>query len=638
MYKLVFLIILVSCTNKSIRDPGLAYDTKRYSLASQLYIQEYESSKSRSDKAVIAYRIGDCYDKMGKYTLSKQWLKKSYDLEASNKTLLSYAFALKKNEEYQDAMDAFAELSNEVQGVPEFRKEANLCRLARELKKNQNKIYNYKIEKHPFSSEGNDYSATYNHKGKITFSSDKIGSEGNNKYDWSGNFYSDIYEIPPTGEPVRLNNKINTQDNEGTACWNNSGTMLLFTRCSDLSVGNHFCQIYQYKFNSDNAQDELLNLGGGNSNTQHPALHTSDSILVFSSDREGGQGQYDLYLSYFREGVWTTAINLGEIINTEGNEKFPVWYNDTLYFSSDEHSGLGGLDIFKTWRWASGEWAIPQRLDYPINSGADDFSYSADPLFVRNDTLLEKAIFSSNRNQESGDDIYTLVKTKNKSEAAVRNYTASYQYKLNYFKTQAYSIQTINETLDSVSVQIQADKIYSTGTSNSLTIIPKENQKLKIRSGRRGFLNHEIEISIDSIGPLVRDTLVKKEINIALIPIEYDREYLLKNVYYDLNKSEIRDDAKPALDELFQLLQTNPVIKVLISSHTDCRADDNYNLNLSDARARAARDYLVQKGIPIERIQYKGYGEMDPVVKCGCESCTEEEHQLNRRSGFKLIR
>lgn len=116
-------------------------------------------------------------------------------------------------------------------------------------------------------------------------------------------------------------------------------------------------------------------------NNVHPALHPSDTILVFSSDRKLGEGMYDLYYSVFRNGEWTNPTNLGAGINTTGNEKFPVWNKDTLYFSSDQLAGMGGLDIFKTWIQPSGQWVSPQRLPYPINSGADDYSISFDPLF-----------------------------------------------------------------------------------------------------------------------------------------------------------------------------------------------------------------------------------------------------------------
>ncbi|NOT37581.1 MAG: OmpA family protein [Saprospiraceae bacterium] len=633
----IIFLLMASCVTRGIRSPKLAYDVKRYALAAQLYLREYEIADTKKEKSEIAFIIGDCYDKMGKFTLSKQWYKKSYDLEPSNKTLISYAFALKKNEEYQDAMDAFAELNNEIQGMPIFRKEAKICKQAKDMKKNQNPLYRYHIEKFYISSDANDYSAIYDSKGRITFSSDKLGTTGKNKYDWSGNFFSDIY-VTNNKETVLFSDKVNSQSNEGSVCWNSDETILYFTRCEDLNVGNYYCQIYKHNVINQEEDVELLNLGGNLSNTQHPALHYTDSILIYSSDREGSVAQYDLYISFLRDGKWTLGLNLGQVINTEGNEKFPVWYKDTLYFSSDGHPGFGGLDIYKTWRLTNQQWSIPQRLEYPVNSGADDFSYSHDLNFKRNDSILEKAIFSSNRNQDSGDDIYTVVKKSVQPKTTERSYVTTYQVKLNYFKTNEYGNQQIHEILDSVTVQLNNESTFSTKQTNTITFNVKEGQNLIVRSGRPGFLNQEIIIPVSKIENILQDTIIKKEIEISLIPIQYNKEYLLKNVYYDLNQSFIRDDAKPALDELYSLMLANPSIKVLISSHTDCRADDMYNMSLSEERAKSAKTYLLRKGISDDRIQYKGYGETEPVALCQCESCTEDEHQRNRRSGFKLIR
>lgn len=630
-------MLLTSCIYKGIRNPYTAYELKRYSLAANLFINEYNSSNTVSKKAEIAYFIADCYDYMGKYDLSKQWFKKSYDLEKSNKTLLAYAYALKKNEQYQDAMDAFAELNNEIQGMPVFRKEANLCKLAKEIKKNKNPNFEYLIERLSASTEANEYSPVYGIQDLLYFSSDRIGSQGVKKYDWSGYFYSDIYQINSNGAIFNLSN-INTKDNEGSCCFNSKFNEIYFTRCSNLNVGSYYCQIYSKFLNFSNNEAELLDLGGGISNTIHPALHYSDSILIYSSDRENGKGKYDLYISYKRDDRWTVGQNLSENINTEGNEKFPVWYKDTLYFSSDYLPGFGGLDLFKTWRLSKDVWSAPQRLDYPINSGADDFSYCINPNFIRSDSIVEKAVFSSNRNQKYGDDLFSVIKIQLQPKIEARDYTTSYQLVLRYFKIKPYDGSISDkEILDSVTIEMNSELI-TTGHSNSAIIYSGPNQHIKLRSGRRGYLNHDIEVKFDSVFNLASDTIIKKELDIGLVPVQFNKEYLLKNVYYDLDKFDIREDAKPALDELYQLMITNPAIRVLISSHTDCRADFEYNLNLSKLRAKSAGEYLISKGILPERIEYKGFGESAPVLRCKCEECSDQQHQINRRSGFQIIK
>ena len=228
-----------------------------------------------------------------------------------------------------------------------FRREANICKLAQEWKNFVNRNYTYQVTALDFCDESNEYAAIYVSKGRLYFSNDRIGSKGKSKYEWSGQFYSDLYKLDENSEIVALDESINTKNNEGSCTFNSDASTIYFTRCADLSVGDYFCQIYSKSLKNLKESDELLDLGGDLANSMNPTLHYTDTILIFASDRKEGLGQYDLYISKFRNGSWTIGENLGPQINSEGNEKFPVWNGDTLYFSSDYLPGMGGLDIFK---------------------------------------------------------------------------------------------------------------------------------------------------------------------------------------------------------------------------------------------------------------------------------------------------
>ncbi|MEP7195335.1 MAG: OmpA family protein [Saprospiraceae bacterium] len=637
---LIFFPFLVACVfSKKVRNAHTAMELKKYALATDLFIKEFDLSHSKEQKSELAYNIGDCFEKMSNYSNSLIWFKKSYELSRSNKSLLAYAYSLKRNESYKDAYGAFAELSNESVGGSIYRREANICKLANEWKNQGNPAYNIKVNRLEFCTEANEYAPIYDSHGKVYFSSDRLGSIGKSKYDWSGLFFSDIYQLENNREISDLQLEINTKNNEGTCSLNKDDNIFYFTRCSDLGVGDYYCQIYSKSMNKLKEPEELINLSAEVCNNCNPSIHQSDSVLIYSSDIKGGKGEYDLYISFLRNGTWTYGTNLGDKINTEGNEKFPVWNADTLYFSSDYLPGFGGLDIFKTWKDNNGEWVSPQRLEYPINSGSDDFNFSIDPTFKAEDSIILKALISSNRIENNGDDIFEVIKINKplylKTE---KHYSKKIIAKINYFKTSAYSANLKEEPLDSISLKIDSEpSLIQTGNKNSITLELLEGQTYLFLSGRKGYLNNKLEIQTESYTDFSVDTIINLTYNIQLVPFEFNKEFLLENVYFDYDKAEIRNDAKPALDKLFELLLSNPRIKVQIAAHTDCRGEADYNLNLSEKRAKSVRDFLIQKGVNSENLDYKGFGESEHIIDCKCENCTEEQHQLNRRSTFRIL-
>lgn len=348
---------------------------------------------------------------------------------------------------------------------------------------------------------------------------------------------------------------------------------IYFTRCSDLNVDNYYCQIYRRKLSGGEQSEELLDLGGGMSNTMHPAIHTSDTLLIFSSDRANGLGAFDLYKSVLKNGSWMTPVNLGKVINTTGNEKFPVWYNDTLYYSSDHLPGMGGLDIFKTWRINDSTWISPQRLEYPVNSGADDFSFCVDTRFIVRDSVKMHAVFSSNRGYTNGDDIYEVFyiqKVKNVVQQPLKLFFVDL-----YFKSgREYGINTEHLPLDSVTIRDSSSAyINNTGKSNVIRIQVLEGDSLHFKAGRRGYLSEAFDIQIPFLGTVVSDTAVILKKEVILIPLILEKEFLLENVYYDFDKYNLRADAMPALNNLKKMLVDNPFIKIKILSHTDCRGE-----------------------------------------------------------------
>ncbi|MBK8403537.1 MAG: OmpA family protein [Saprospiraceae bacterium] len=640
---ILIVTIISSCfTGLKSKSGREAYELKQYSLAISLLLKEYEEKPSLGQRAVLAFKIGHSYEKMGLYSKSLIWYKRAYEYGHGLAALEKYAFSLKQNEDYEAAIGTFG-LLGEESGTPQlYQREISICKLCIEWKKRAEWPVHYDVG---LAEEINDYSnnfgAVYTKAGNLIFSSDRMGVTGKDKYQWSGNFYFDLFNYDPAKMSVQqLSTAINTKFNEGSCSIDQNEQLIYFTRCANTELTDYYCQIYEGSMGEDD-KSEKIDLGGESCNNIHPAIHHSDSILIFSSDRINGFGQFDLYMAIKKEGEWNEPQNLGESINTQGNEKFPVWYKDTLYFCSDHLPGFGGLDIFKTWRMVNGKWSDPQHLDYPVNSGGDDLVFSRDPNFIPSDTVLERGVFTSNRSG-IGDKIYQFTLLKKSSPQPVKVKKEVYKFRIyvniNFSRAEEYTSQLSNFPLDSVQIQMSNDPsdILFTGKKTNLILQLLPDTKYDIKASRRSCLNSVLTFTTPPVPVLDADSTITLNYLMALIPFELNKEFVLQDVYYDFDKWDLRPDALPAIDKLYESMIINPKIKIHIGSHTDCRGEENYNLELSRNRAKSVYQYLIDKGIFSDRLDYIGFGEREFAVSCECNLCSEEEHQMNRRSTFKI--
>jgi outer membrane protein OmpA-like peptidoglycan-associated protein len=638
---LLFLFLACSYQIK-IKTGDQAYDSKQYAVAQNLYRNEFDQSEDLKIKAYKAFRIGLCYKNVSHFEQALKWFKKAYDLNYGLKALEEYAFALKDNGEYEAAIAAFQELTEELKNTTEFRKEINICKLNMQWKLQKSEFYYKLINWSELNEKSSDYSAVMDTSGVIYFVSDRLqeSKSKTSKFAWTGRFFSDIFKF--SGNTVSpLPAPVNSADNEGPFCFDSKMKTLYFTRCSNTGESEDYCNIYSSSSTSSGwTEPELMDFGLGVSNQMHPALYKNDSILVLSSDAKNGIGQYDLYISYLRREGWSRAENLGETVNTALDEKFPVWYRDTLFFSSTGHPGMGGLDVFKTYQVENRKWVPPINMKPAINSEADDFGFFVDTSFTRNDSVYLKGLLSSNRAQTDNDEIYSVelrkrAETKQiippgkfKWEIVVNIQFVSHEIYKNNTKLKLDSIELIEK--------VSKNTLNTRGLSNvSLKVLPSDHYTFL--ASKRNYLNKEFSFNTPDAPVLDHDSTYIINLEVEMLPIRYDQEFILQELYYDFDDWKIRADAVPALEQLRMLLVTNPKIRILLGSHTDCRGDDAYNDILSSKRAQSALNWLVEKGISIQRLEYKGYGERNPSVECKCEECTEAQHQLNRRTTFRII-
>jgi len=356
----------------------------------------------------------------------------------------------------------------------------------------------------------------------------------------------------------------------------------------------------------------------------HPALSPDGQILYFVSDKPGGQGQTDIYYTERQpDGSWGQPMNAGPTINTVGKEMFPAFDNaGNLYFSSDTHLGFGGLDVFRT-RGSRSTWAKPENMRAPLNSPRDDFGMT----FMLNSQGEQVGYFSSNRESNNGtDDIYSF---KLLSNAVLLVTTLE--------RVQTPGKRSVTQPLPDVRLSLArqgaSDSIFAFSDANGeYSYGVMKGRTYELAGSKLGYLTQTATVQIDttSLADTTRVTLIfdKSAINTTIA---------MENIYYDLDKWNIRPDAATELDKLVRVLQANPSIKIELASHTDSREGHGYNQLLSERRAQSAVEYLVKQGIPRNRLTWRGYGETRLVNGCadGVE-CTEQQHQMNRRTEFTI--
>jgi peptidoglycan-associated lipoprotein len=386
-------------------------------------------------------------------------------------------------------------------------------------------------------------------------------------------------------------------------------------------------------------EPEKLKLFADTINVGHPSLSPDGKMLVVASDAANGFGGKDLYYFLKTDTGWSAPYNLGTNINTKGDEVFP-WLDEkgNLYYASNGLPGMGSLDIFRAVREKKG-WKEPTNLEAPINSGADDFGYIIEkykPTSI-NDEVLKAGYFSSNRAGGKGsDDIYSF------SERWV-NY-----FVLNGLVQEKSYLQADNpdselkgmKAIDKVMLVIKSDVDSITLVSNAAGIFTtplKTETDYKLTAYKPGYFSNTGTFSTN--GKRNQDsTYIYIPTAIELNRIFPQKEIVIPNIYYDYNKATLRDESKLVLDSILIFFSDNKDLAIEIGSHTDSRGSDSYNEKLSQARAQSVVDYLILKGVEQSRLTAKGYGETKLTNQCanGVE-CTEEEHQKNRRTTFRIL-
>ncbi|MGG5578662.1 OmpA family protein, partial [Myroides sp. C15-4] len=537
-----------------------------------------------------------------------------------------YAQTLKAVENYpksQELLDQFATLEKEDSRAVRYRDNRNYVQQIEALP------MQYSLESLKLNSDYSDYGGTIVGD-QFVFTSARDITQA--VHSWTDEPFTKLYaaQIKEKGvydTPVLLDSDLDSQVNESTAVFTQDGNTMYFTRNNAKKNGKGkknkdntvVLKLYKVTKQSDGKWGlvEELPFNLDNFNTSHPALTPDDKWLYFASDREGSFGQSDLFrVALYENGGYGEVENLGNTINTEGRESFPFISSDNqLYFSSDGHLGLGGLDVFVASIAADGRFGSVQNLGKPINSSLDDFGYYYN-------SQRDQGFVSSNRGQ--GDNIYSLVKNCQHSiEGTV--YDKNTQEKLRHARVTVVHLADQRE----YSVTTGADGTYRIEAINCGT-------KYAVRATKDAYSEVEVIVQAKKVtGTYTVDLGLEKniEVNDDLV-----KKLKLQPIYFDFDRSTIRKDAAIELAKVVEVMKEYPNIKVDVRSHTDSRGNDAYNMQLSDRRVKATIQWIIKQGIDPSRLTGKGYGESQLLNKCSNGvPCTAAEHQLNRRSEFIIL-
>jgi outer membrane protein OmpA-like peptidoglycan-associated protein len=575
---------------------------------------------------------------------AEEWLAKVVsDPEHNAEDVLHYADVLKSNGKYPEAIIQYQNYGKIKPSLSE--KSLSLIRSCEKaLEWINDPVYFDVVNAGSFNSEYSDFGLITYDKGFILTSDRKLKGKtytNDEIYGWTGTPFLKLLLIRDKDNPNTAPEEIqplNNQYHNGPGVFNANSSEIYFTRTkmvrltkkplnndptswydnsSAKDYTNRLEIFFSKRLNGKWQQPVAFRYNNPESySVGHPAISPDGSLLYFVTDMPGGYGGSDIYFcEKLPDETWSEPKNAGSSINTAGKEVFPYIAPDgTLYFSSDGLSGMGGLDMFSA-IGSKDKWSSPENMKYPFNSPKDDFSiiFSGDG----------SGYFSSNREGGKGkDDVYGFVSSPPKN--LIIAVTTKERLEDNSILI-----------LKGVNVQIKNDENALNVSSDDMGIYFAEaacNDEYKIKGTKDGYF--AAEKNVMTVCKTRHDTVF---VELFLEKIIINKPIVLKNIYYDFDKWNIRPDASLELDKLVKVLEENPEINIELGSHTDSRGSDEYNRVLSQKRAEAAVAYIVSRGISQSRITAKGYGENIPVNQCvNGVKCSDEEFQMNRRTEFKV--
>lgn len=616
LLSLVLVSTAIKAQNKDTQKADKLFKQLEYVDATAEYLKLVD--KGKGDNYVYK-QLADAYFNMFNTAESAKWYAQVIKEPQDAETYYRYAQMLKSNGKYEEAnkqMATFASKAPNDQRAKTFKENPNY------LPKLLDKQKSFNVKSITINSDKSDFGPVLAADNNLYFVSSRNKSKRTDG--WNDEPYLDIYQVTYTTEgtfgKVEELTELNTKWHDGPIAITADGNTMYFARDShasksfekDKKLNTQFGQVNLFKATKENgkwANITPLSFNNKAYSTSSPSITKDGKTLYFTSDMPGGKGGNDIWrVAINGENTYGTPENLGANINTEGSEQFPFITDDNvLYFASSGRQGLGGLDVFTADLNTKEE---AKNLGKPVNTEKDDFSFSFN-------TTKNIGFFASNRS--GTDDIYaadpvcsvettTIVRDSKTGQVLSGARVAILDEKKNVIETKTSSAS------GEVNYVVECNKAYA------------------IQAAKDGYESGVFAIAKTNGG--------KVQVDAILNPIDVivtSTAIVLKEINFEYNKANITQEGAFELDKLVQVMKNNEALVILVKSHTDNRGGDQYNMDLSDKRAKSTVQYVISKGVAASRISGKGYGESEPKVDCK-EACTEEQHAQNRRSEFLIVK
>ena len=613
---------VATAQNKDTKKADQLYDRLAYTDAAAAYQKLLKKGKG---SRYVFERLANCYYFLNNTKKAETYYKRVVKgRKPKPEAVYNYAQSLKANGKFSDYntwMKKFATLKPNDSRAIEFLKNPNYVP---KIMENEPK----------FSAKGlDDINTEFSEFGGTVLGKDFYFSSARNearkKYSWNEEPFLDIYKAQLVGNTVKnadlLNGEINSKYHEGNVAITADGKRMYFDsndyyngKFKKSSKGiNEIKLFYAENIDGNWKGIKSAHFNSSEYSTGHPALSPDGNTLYFSSTKPGGKGGSDIYkVAVNKDGSLGTPQPVGGNVNTEGNEVFPfIDSNGTLYFSSDGHQGLGGLDVFYAEAKGDGFGEV-RNLGKGVNSEADDFAIKFNP------ETQEGYVSSNRKGGKGGDDIYKIKQLEPLCEVAI-------------------TVQVLDENTKKPISGARVDlydafenklSTKTSGTNGKATFTAECDKEHIIQGVAKDYESNAVTVAATS----------KSEVNTTLYlkPIEeiiVEDKIVLNPILFDLDKHNIKPQAAFELDKVVAIMKKYPNMVIKVESHTDSRASEEYNINLSERRAQATVQYIISKGIDASRISGKGFGESQPKINCG-DACTEAQHQQNRRSEFIIVK
>jgi len=696
MKKLLVIIFVFSIQFINAQDQDLArakrfFDKTYYAEAITLYeklAEEKPSQEVIKNLADSYYYTNDLIKAQRYYRL----LVKNYNNDLNKDYYFRYAQALKATNSYDDANTVLREYyskSGNSEDLANFENEIKILENVSAIGKR------FEIQNLAINTPNSEFGAV-KYKDNLVFAGVKL-KPGifDKKFKWDNETYLNIVKVPlqsinsSDADISYFADELKTGMHESNAVFTKDGKTIYFTRNNskngkkkknDQKISN--LQIFKAEL-VDGKWKNIVSLpfNSPNYSVEHPALGPDEKVLYFASDMPGSLGSFDIYSVNVNKGAFDTPRNLGTEVNTDKREQFPfVSADNKLYFSSDGHLGYGSLDVFVS-EIKGNEHTKAVNIGLPLNSNLDDFAFNID-----SDT--KEGYFASNREGGKGnDDIYSFKETKDlivedckqfiagiitdvdtnlvlenatvilqdSDKKTLNTFTTTSDGKFNFTVAceSSYTIVAFKEKYTNESKTLEIGKTRYQTNDGSLALKSLEAIKLEEKKNAENKRKQEIIIEEENKKKealaaiaLAEATEAKKKEKVAEIlkqekdVVKDDKDRLIIKtdpIYFDYNMWYIRKESKVVLGRVVALMNKYPGMVIEIGSHTDSRGNAKFNEDLSQKRANSTREFIIQSGINVSRVTAKGYGESVPIIKCKTDdSCSEEEHELNRRSEFVI--